>query len=259
MLSLLRWPGGKSKAAKQIADYLPFHPQTLVSPFMGGGSVEFLLAQKGWKIKAYDSFHSLVCFWDYVKKHQYELAKILPRYYPMVNQEFRELQNKLITWDVDKVSSLEVAAVFYALNRASFSGSTLSGGMSPNHPRWTEKSIQNVKDFIGMSSVDIECLDFRESIKRHKEEWLYLDPPYALEKNKNNLYGIKGDLHRHFPHEELFDLIKDRNKWVMSYNDSEYIRNLYSGFKIYDIKWTYSMSKDKASKEVIITSKDYGR
>lgn len=42
--SPLRYPGGKSRAARQIALYLPKDLKRLVSPFFGGGSFEFYCA-----------------------------------------------------------------------------------------------------------------------------------------------------------------------------------------------------------------------
>jgi DNA adenine methylase len=127
--------------------------------------------------------------------------------------------------------------------------------MSPGHPRFTLSCIENLKNFRGMDNINIKCMDFRESIKENPNDWLYLDPPYALENNKNNLYGIKGNMHKFFPHEDLFALLKNRDKWLLSYNDSEYIRDMYKDYKIFPLHYAYGMSKDKKSKEILIRSR----
>ena len=57
----------------------------------------------------------------------------------------------------------ERAAIFYVLNRSSFSGTTFSGGMSPGHPRFNAAAIERVKNFKA-SNIRIEMKDFRESI-----------------------------------------------------------------------------------------------
>ncbi|MFN7658083.1 MAG: DNA adenine methylase, partial [Dolichospermum sp.] len=44
--SPLRYPGGKSKAIKQISEYLPKKFSELREPFVGGGSVFIYLKQK---------------------------------------------------------------------------------------------------------------------------------------------------------------------------------------------------------------------
>ena len=41
----------------------------------------------------------------------------------------------------------------------------------------------------------------------------------------------------------------------MTYNNNDYIRNLYKDYKIIDVNWTYCMNKDKKSSEIIIISK----
>ena len=41
--SLLRYPGGKTRAVKQIQQYIPKGIDKLCSPFFGGGSLEIAL------------------------------------------------------------------------------------------------------------------------------------------------------------------------------------------------------------------------
>ena len=254
-LSLLRYPGGKTRAAHMLAEHFPYQPQKLASIFFGGGSLEFMLASKGWKINAYDNFHSLACFWDYVKNEPESLYQAVSLYYPLEREMFYNLQQKLTQLESSRAHTLEVAAIFYVLNRASFSGSILSGGCSPDHPRFTQSSINRIMEFDGMDNIDIEHMDFRDSIIKHPNDWLYLDPPYALSKQKSNLYGVKGSLHRDFAHEELFKLLRNRDKWVLSYNDCDYIRELYKDCSIYSVDWAYGMPKEKKSKEIVIKPK----
>ena len=54
--SPLRYPGGKSRAVKHILPYFPENTTTVVSPFMGGSSVELNLAAKGIEVYASDKF-----------------------------------------------------------------------------------------------------------------------------------------------------------------------------------------------------------
>ena len=80
---------------------------------------------------------------------------------------------------------------------------------------------------------------------------MFLDPPYYLEK-KSKLYGVNGDLHEAFKHKKLAKLLKKRIGWIMTYNDCEYIRELYDGFTILSVNWKYGMSKSKDSSEIVI-------
>ena len=38
----------------------------------------------------------------------------------------------------------------------------------------------------------------------------------------------------------------------MTYNNCEFIRNLYKSFKIVDAEWSYGMNKSKKSSEIVI-------
>src|SRR5580698_9898000 len=61
--SPLRYPGGKSRAVSQILPLLPAKPGALVSPFLGGGSVELAAAALGWHVSGFDANGALVDFW----------------------------------------------------------------------------------------------------------------------------------------------------------------------------------------------------
>ena len=143
--------------------------------------------------------------------------------------------------------------MYYVLNRSSFSGATLSGGMSPDHPRFTKTSIERLRAFYN-PNVTVEQSDFKQSLLKHPFTFTYLDPPYLI---KSSLYGKKGNAHKDFNHEELSDILKQREHWILSYNDCEEIRKLYDGFHILTPNWKYGMSTDKVSREVLIFSKNY--
>jgi len=49
----LRYPGGKSRAVKQLLRFLPSEPGSMVSPFLGGGSFELAAAARGWRVHGY--------------------------------------------------------------------------------------------------------------------------------------------------------------------------------------------------------------
>ena len=246
--SPLRYPGGKTRAVKQITQYFPKNIDALLSPFFGGGSIELTLAAQGLTVYGYDAFGPLVEFWQCLSNHPQALADKVKQYFPLTKTDFYWLQK-----NHDRFSSqLERAAAFYVLNRSSFSGSTLSGGMSPQHPRFTQSSIDRLRNFHN-PNIHIAPLDFQESLKKHPNLFAYLDPPYRI---KSTLYGQKGNTHKNFDHISLFQILRDRKNWVLSYNDCHEIRDLYMDFPWRSPEWVYGMSKDKESKEILIFSHD---
>jgi DNA adenine methylase len=245
--SPLRYPGGKNRAVKAIYSCIPANETTLCSPFLGGGSIELACSTR-MQVYGYDVFSPLVDFWQVLLDNQELLAKRVERYYPLSRTKFYSLQKRYTTLK-DKV---ERAAAFFVLNRSSFSGTTLSGGMSPGHPRFTLSAIERLRSFQA-TNFEVGCADFRESITNHPDAFLYLDPPYM---NGHELYGLKGDTHKDFKHQELADILHNRERWIMSYNDCTTIRELYPDNPILSLEWVYGMSKNKKSSEVLILSRD---
>lgn len=240
--SPLRYPGGKSRAVQQILPFLPEKPGVLVSPFLGGGSVELAAAGLGWKVLGFDLFQPLVDFWQQALTSPQELADEVSKYYPLAKDRFYQLQQTTFT------TQLEEAARFYVLNRSSFSGSTMSGGMSPGHERFTPSAIERVRRFAA-DNLWVERADFSKSIMQNRNAFLYLDPPYY---SASRLYGKRGDLHEGFFHQGLCNLLKARGNWLLSYDDCPQIREMYAGYRIVPLSWTYGMSADKASREILI-------
>ena len=163
--------------------------------------------------------------------------------------------------DTTRVSHKEIlqqAVGYYIVNRCSFSGSTTSGGWSwkASWARLTQNTLDNLSKFK-VDNFVVRNADFKVSIAEHPDAGLYLDPPYCLNKeandgvNRETLYGSDGDHHKGFDHAGLANILKSREKWVLSYNDCEYIRELYDGYTIKKVDWKYGMKnqKDRINKE----------
>lgn len=250
--SPLRYPGGKSRAVKYILDLIPQGIDTLASPFLGGGSIELAMASKrGTRVYGYDIFKPLVTFWQALLKNPSKLSNAVKEHHPLSRTKFYALQNRFPNIKTNN----EIATAFFVLNRSSYSGTTLSGGMSLEHPRFTQSAIDRLSAF-NIDNFTVDKADFSKSIPKHGNDFLYLDPPYA---NGGALYGNRGDCHVDFNHEKLANLLGNRDGWLLSYNDCTKVRDLYKGHEIIIPEWTYGMSNDKASKEVLVLSRDWTR
>ena len=251
--SLLRYPGGKTRAVDIIEPLIPREVTELVSPFFGGGSIEFAFNERRNNaiVHGCDLFFPVATFWHYVINNPEELADAVQKEFPCSKERFYELQQEDIYLTLHG-SLLNIAKNFFVLNRCSFSGSTMSGGMSPGHPRFMQSNIDKLRAFR-VKNLSVEYGNCIEFLHMHEKKFAYLDPPYLI---KGNLYGKKGSTHRDFNHVEFRNYIEFRKSWILSYNDCPEIRQLYEGFRIETPTWAYGMSKDKKSKEVIIYSKD---
>lgn len=245
--SPLRYPGGKSRGVSFITKFIP-RTDTILSPFLGGGSIELFLAAQGVTILGYDIFQPLVDFWQCLLTSKDELVSLVRNFYPLSKKDFYSLQANQLNIN----SKIERAAVFYVLNRSSFSGSTLSGGMSPEHPRFTESSIKRLEEFNN-PFINVNKSDFKESLLQNEDVFAYLDPPYLT---GNHLYGNKGDAHKDFDHIELANILRNRERWILSYNNCPEISELYKEFEFIIPNWKYGMGNNKESNEVLILSND---
>jgi len=245
--SPLRYPGGKSRGVNSILEYIPAGISHLLSPFLGGGWIELALgAQRGVVVHGYDLYEPVTTFWRCLQSDAARLADEAARFYPLPKKRFYELQR---TFEDFRQFPFSYAARFFVLNRSSYSGTTLSGGMSaPEHTRFTLSAIARLREFWN-PHLKVGHLCFTESLLRHPDLFVYADPPYLVD---SALYGTKGSTHRNFDHLALRDLLGSRHGWVLSYNDCPEIRKLYNGYRILTPQWSYSMTKDKASRELLI-------
>ena len=69
----------------------------------------------------------------------------------------------------------------------------------------------------------------------------------------NEVNSDKNHFHNeNFDHEKLFNCLKTKKNWIMTYNNCDYIKELYSDYKIIETNWSYCMNKSKKSSEIII-------
>jgi len=273
--SPLRYPGGKTRAFKKLDEILNTNfnietIKTIISPFFGGGSFEFFLQNKyNVDIICNDKFKPLYSFWNICKDNskKEELCKLL---YDVVNtksknitkEKFIEYRNNIM----EETDSLKQAFYYFIINRCSFSGATLSGGFSleSSKKRFTISSIDRLK-LLDLSKLQIHNKDFEELLTNNlidnsndnTNTLIFLDPPYYLEKG-SKLYGNKGDMHESFNHKKLFEILSsDTNgfhdkKWLMTYNNCDYIKDLYKDYTIIEVDWSYGMNSTKKSSEIVI-------
>lgn len=246
----LRYPGGKSKAIKQIIEYLPKKFSEYREPFIGGGSLFIYLKQHFPHLKIWinDLNRELFLFWKIAQSDLTPLVEEVRRIKSSCT-EGRDLFAELTDRDVENLSDFERAVRFFVLNRITFSGTVESGGFSQEafHKRFTDSSIERlVKLSKILEGVEITNLDYNEVLKLSgKDVFIFLDPPY-LGATKSKLYGKKGNLHTGFDHHRFADNLKEcRHQWLITYDDSPEIRENFKFANIYEWELQYGMNNYK--------------
>jgi len=260
--SPLRYPGGKSRAVETIAKLIPDFDE-FREPFLGGGSVFVYVKQRypNKKFWVNDLYLELYKFWEMTQKDINALIDQVYQWrkeYPIGKELFQFLNKNL-----DNFNDIERAAAFFIFNRVTFSGTTLSGGYSESAftGRFTESSIKRLNDLAKViNGSTITNFDYEELVKKEGENvFIFLDPPY-YSATKSALYGKKGNLHKSFDHERFAENMKNcKHKWLITYDDSEYIRDLFSFANITPWNLTYGMrnvseDSDQIGKELFISN-----
>ena len=57
---------------------------------------------------------------------------------------------------------------------------------------------------------------------------------------------------KHLITRDYTNVSQPKKNWIMTYNDCEYIRALYKGYKIIEVDWKYGMNATKKSSEIVI-------
>ena len=248
--SPLRYPGGKSRAIKILERYLKEFPNrnVLLSPFFGGGSFELFAKSKGFMVLGNDLFGPLYTFWKVLQNEKTRLIQEIKSKMPVSKEDFMHFRSILCN-----AKDLEKASLYFIINRCSFSGATMCGGFSKeaSEKRLTESSLKklNTCDVSEIQFTNVDCCLFLEKNPETDKTLVYADPPYYI---TNYMYGKNGDLHEKFDHEKFAKCIQKRRDWIISYNDCEYIRELYKNCRIISESWSYGMNSSKQSSEIII-------
>jgi DNA adenine methylase len=258
---VLYYMGGKSKAVKQILSLIPSDIKILVSPFLGGGAIELAVQSLGVEVFGFDIFSPLVAYWNMQLFHKEELAKLVSKYTPMTRELFKELlqklKNHLNTESKDKLQKAELASIYFALNRTSFM-SQMFGGISTNPKNLDLTNVIKRIESFNAPLLHVDNMPFTHSINFiGHDSFLYLDPPYFIAKG-TKYYGNDGDLGT-FDHEDLSKHLHRRGNWVLSYDNTPEVRELYKEYRQIIPSWTYSNatgSYESGEKEIIILSND---
>lgn len=209
--------------------------------------------------------YELYCFWSQLKINSQALIHGVQEIYDKVKinekegkdsyEDGKKLFEEILSRRENDLTELQRAIDFYVLNRITFSGVVDSGGYSQGsfEGRFTQSSIDRLYDTINViRHIDFYCENFSYLIQKPGSNvFLFLDPPYFTA-TKSKLYGKKGILHTEFNHHLLFEILKSsKHQWLITYDNSDFIKKLYKGF--YQVEWNlqYGMTNRNNSSSVL--------
>ncbi|MGI6373978.1 MAG: DNA adenine methylase [Patescibacteria group bacterium] len=270
--SPLRYPGGKTRLANKLLEAIEKNCNQkekviLVEPYAGGAgaSLALLFAKKVEKIVINDLDKAIFTFWKIaVSDTDYLINKI--RRTDITIEEWRK--QKAIYASTKSKRKLAFATLF--LNRTNRSGimnggpigGTDQSGTWKVSARFTKQTIidrlEKIKEFhnkIEVYNLDgIELLKKLEERKNRSQYFIFLDPPY-FQKGQSlylNHYSNKD-------HENLSEFLEKSSfkKWIMTYDDVPYIKNLYATMRTKGFAIQHNAYESKVGREVMIFPKEF--
>jgi DNA adenine methylase len=291
----LKWVGGKTQIIKEIMIKFPDEINNYHEIFLGGGSVLFavLSSQKEGKIKingqiyAYDLNEQLINIYKHIQSNKDELFDYMNKYWdeydsikgvdvnrkPNTLEEAKTSKESYYYWVRNLFNSMnkslvEYSAIFIFLNKTGFRGLYREGpnGFNVPYGHYTKTPKMITKEELNIINeliqyVKFECCDFSESINKvKKEDFMYLDPPYAPE-NSKSFVGYTTDGFNIETHNNLFKAIIASDKkginFILSNSKVELVTDCFKDYHIQEIearRAINSKNPDAKTSEVIINN-----
>lgn len=224
MDSFIGWIGGKKLLCKQIVSRFPEKMEKYVEVFGGAAWLLFYRERHAEKEIYNDINSELVNLFRMVKYHPEAVEKELEY---MLNS--REMFLRLRDEDVDRKTEIQRAARCFFLIKASYGAKLTSFGC-------TSRNVLKIGDLAEvqrrLSGVLIENKSFDKLIQAQDGEGtlFYCDPPYYQAEKYYDTGGFSFGKEQHIL---LRDLLREiKGKFVLSYNDDPFVRELYRDFRM---------------------------
>lgn len=245
MKSFIPWIGGKSQLAKKIVSMFPDEFDRYIEVFGGGGSVLFAKVKHA-PLEVYnDANGQLVNLFRCIRFHREELQREISGY---INSReiFDDIKAQI---NMRGFTDIQRAAMFYVQVKISYGadGRTYGCNKKDISPSYLTEIEKRLKSGAG---VTIEHKDFENLIKVYDRSnaLFYCDPPYHKSEKYYDAEFTSSD------HERLKACLSNiKGCFVLSYNDDDFIRNLYKDFKITEVERQNNLSRG-SYKELIITN-----
>lgn len=261
--SPLRYPGGKLKVANYVKllfvlnDLMDGH---YAEPYAGGCSValSLLFGQYASKIFINDIDKDIYDFWFTVLNDPDGLSKKIRD--AKLDMDEWNSQRRFLDNKKDEHSQLERAFAAFYLNRTNRSGIIRGGviGGKNQTGKWKidarfnkDNLIQRIEKIARQrDQIEISNLDARIFLRdvvptMDKRSLTYLDPPY-YDKGQ----GLYTNAYDHDGHADVADdVAKLKSPWLVSYDNIEKIKELYTGHTSIEYNLYHSAANHVAKEE----------
>ncbi len=237
--------GGKRNLAKRLCALIEATPhRAYVEPFVGMGGV-FLRRPKPAPVEVINDLSGDVANLFRVVRRHYEPFVDALRWLIASRAEFerqRALDPRLLT-------DIERAVRFLYLQRLAFGGRVVGRTFGVRKDAGNRFNLARLRAELKalrdrLAPVTIEQLDYADLIRRYDSPTtlFFLDPPY----DETSGYGLDFGHAAYTAMAEQLDRI--RGRFIMSINDTPFIRETFARFDIAEIETTWTVSRAAADR-----------
>lgn len=263
--SPLRYPGGKSRISSLLNEIIvknDLKEATYVEPYAGGAgaALTLLLENKVQQVIINDLDEAIYSFWKSILN---EPERFIERI-RAVRVTVKEWHQQKAIYQDPRSKIFDRGFATFFLNRTNRSGIIEGwpiGGLE-QHGDWKIdarfnketliqkiQNISNQKERITVSKKD--ALELLKECKKRKDTFIYLDPPY-YEQGSSLYLNHYEDRN----HDDLARFLRAQNKmnWVLSYDNTKYIRDLYKHQRSSKFIVNYNLARVRKEKEILFFS-----
>lgn len=222
MNSFMSWVGGKKALREEVVRRFPLYYERYIEVFGGGGWVLFHKSP-GSDFEVYNDFNSLLVNLYRCVRDKPDLLMNALKYVLNSREDFDRVRLALRR---QRTTDVQRAAWFYQIIRYSYASALTSYGSQPHDMRANfpliEQAHRRLKDVV------VENKDFEKLIRQYDRpvSLFYCDPPYHATEGYYQNIGEDGFTEK--DHIRLRDaLLSIEGKFLLSYNDDEFVRRLY--------------------------------
>ncbi len=240
---VLKWVGGKRQLISEIEKYIPQYTR-YYEPFVGGGAVLFHLQPD--KAVVNDINSELINLYRVIKDNVEELIKALSKHenLPEYFYEIRELDRDKNRYDC--LSDVEKASRIIYLNKTCYNGLfrvNKAGEFnapfgSYKNPNFADHvTLRAVSDYFNRADITFLNTDFEQALRGiRKGSFVYFDPPYDPVSDSANFTGydkVGFGRNEQIRLKRICDSLNVRGvKFLLSNSATEFIKDLYGGYKV---------------------------
>jgi len=250
----LRWAGSKQKVLRSILPYLPLSYDRFFEPFLGSGSLFFLLQPE--RAVLADSNGDLIETYRAIRDNPRRILDYLNEMNPQDEDQFYKVRGRR------QQGRYQRAADFIYLNRAAWNGLYRVNSKGEFNVPFGAAKTRNIIDpqhllscsaALAERGVELLVCDFEEAVSGASErDFAFFDPPYVTGHNNNGFVDYNEKLFSWEDQSRLADVAaglanRDVSVVVTNAQHSEVVA-LYPSFQVDEYSRTSTLASKKRAR-----------